>query len=76
MTRPDLGPRVARLEEDLTSISDTLIDIKETVDGHTSEFAAVRGTLAEHGTRLAAIEGSLSEILRRLDPHRPVRSVT
>ena len=67
MTGPDLSRRVERAEEDVTAISDTVLEIKETVDRHTAtldahgrELAAIRQTQAEHGQVLA-------EILRRLD---------
>ena len=59
--------RVDRAEEDLTAISDTVLDIKDTVDRHTV-------TLDEHGRELAAIREAQSrhgevlvEILRRLN---------
>lgn len=63
--------RVERAEQDITAISDTVLDIKETVGAHTE-------TLAEHGRKLDAIHGRLevlesrmeegfAEILRRLD---------
>lgn len=68
MTGPDLSRRVERAEEDVTAISDTVLEIKETVDRHTAtldahgrELAAIRATQAQHGEVLA-------EILRRLDP--------
>ena len=67
--------RVERAEQDITAISDTTLDIKETVDGHTE-------TLAEHGRKLDGIAGRLdtletrinrgfAEILRRLDNNPP-----
>jgi hypothetical protein len=67
MTRPELSRRVGRAEEDLTAVSDTVLDIKETVDRHTE-------TLAVHGRELTVIRETqvqhgevLAEILRRLD---------
>jgi hypothetical protein len=45
MASPELSRRVKRAEDDLTAISDTVLDIKETVDRHT-------GILAEHGQML------------------------
>lgn len=77
-----LGARVHRLEEDLTAIADTVVDIKQTVDRHSREFVAVRRTLDEHTRRLDHQDRILdrhtetldrhtellTEILRRLDP--------
>ncbi|MDN5916486.1 MAG: hypothetical protein L0I76_15525 [Pseudonocardia sp.] len=67
MTGSDLSRRVDRAEEDVTAISDTVLEIKETVDRHTAaleahghELAAIRETQSQHGEVLA-------EILRRLD---------
>ncbi|BBG05745.1 hypothetical protein C8E95_7109 [Pseudonocardia autotrophica] len=67
MAGPDLSRRVERAEEDVTAISDTVLEIKETVDRHTEtleahgrELAAIRETQSQHGEVLA-------EILRRLD---------
>lgn len=36
MSQPDLARRVDRVEQDLTAISDTVVEIKETVDGNTA----------------------------------------
>ena len=74
MTTPDLTPRVRWLEEDVSAITDTVLDIKHRVDGHTRIHGEHGLTLDEHGTELAAIRGTraehgeaLAEILRRLD---------
>jgi hypothetical protein len=72
MVSPEqLARRVDRTEDDCRAISDTVVDIKETVDSHTEELAAIRTTLAEHGQQLTALETRVTqgfaEILRRLD---------
>ena len=76
MASPEqVSRRVERAEQDITAISDTTLDIKETVDDHTE-------TLAEHGRKLDGITGRLdtletrinqgfAEILRRLDNNPP-----
>ncbi len=74
--------RVARAEQDITAISVTTLDIKETVDGHTETLAEHGRTLADHGRKLDDITGRLdtletrinqgfAEILRRLGNDRP-----
>ncbi|MQA08135.1 MAG: hypothetical protein GEU98_06195 [Pseudonocardiaceae bacterium] len=74
MSQPDLSRRVDRTESDLTAIADTVVDIKETADAHTT-------TLAEHGRELgeirqeqerqavtlADIQQTLTAIVNRLD---------
>ena len=61
MASPEqVSRRVERAEQDITAISDTTLDIKETVDGHTE-------TLAEHGRKLDDITGRLDTITGRLD---------
>jgi chromosome segregation ATPase len=65
--------RVERAEQDITAISDTLLDIKETVDSHTEELAAIRATqgehgrtLAEHGRKLDGLDGRMGTLEERL----------
>ncbi|MGH3927333.1 MAG: hypothetical protein ACRDTJ_11155 [Pseudonocardiaceae bacterium] len=81
MAIPDLSRRVARTEEDLAAIADTMLEIKATVDRHTDtlaahgrELAAHGRELTAHGRELTAIRETqaqhgeaLAEILRRLD---------
>lgn len=62
-----LGARVTRLEEDATALSDTLLEIRDTVDGHTADLAALQGAVSElqgtvngHTTELAAIHDTLN----------------
>ena len=83
MASPEqVSRRVERAEQDITAISDTTLDIKETVDGHTETLAQHGRTLAEHGRKLDGITGRLdtletrinqgfAEILRRLDNNPP-----
>ena len=63
---PRLRRRVEEQDDTITALSDTLIEVKEVVDGHTA-------TLAEHGRALGEIQATqaqqselLAEILRRL----------
>lgn len=74
MNQPDLSRRVDRAENDLTAISDTVIEIKETVDVHTRELGEIRQeqerqarTQAGHGDQLTSIQQTLATILQRLD---------
>jgi chromosome segregation ATPase len=60
--------RLVRAEEDITAISDTVLDIKATVDAHTEtlsehgrDLVDIKGTLSEHGRDLVDIKGTLSE---------------
>ncbi|WP_253831091.1 hypothetical protein [Prauserella aidingensis] len=74
MSQPDLSRRVDRTEDDLTAVADTVVEIKEAVDGHTRELGEIRqeqerqaGTLSEHGDQLTSIQQTLATILQRLD---------
>jgi septal ring factor EnvC (AmiA/AmiB activator) len=65
--------RVERAEQDITAIGDTLLDIKQTVDSHTEELAAIRATLgehgrtlAEHGRKLDGLDGRMGTLEERL----------
>ncbi|MGH4020325.1 MAG: hypothetical protein ACRDT0_14045 [Pseudonocardiaceae bacterium] len=61
MASPEqVSRRVERAEQDITAISDTALDIKEAVDGHTE-------TLAEHGRKLDDITGRLDTLETRID---------
>lgn len=51
--------RLMRAEEDITAISDTVLDIKATVDSHTE-------TLSGHGRDLTDIKGTLATITNTL----------
>ena len=52
--------RLMRAEEDITAISDTVLDIRATVNAHTD-------TLSTHGRELAGIRGALATITSTLD---------
>lgn len=71
MTSADLPRRIERTEEDLTAVSDTVLEIKEVVDGHTEALADIRTEVAAVNTRLDAMETRVAEgfteVLRRLD---------
>lgn len=71
MTGADLPRRVERTEEDLTAVSDTVLDTKGVVDQHTETLAEIHAGVAAVNTRLDALEtrvnDGLAEILRRLD---------
>lgn len=65
------SPEVARLvrrvneqDEAVCAVSDTVLDIKETVDQQTETLAVIQETQAQHGELLA--RELLAEILRRL----------
>lgn len=58
---------VERAEQDITAISDTVLDIKETVGGHTQELAAIRSTLDDHGRKLETLDGRMDSLVGRLD---------
>lgn len=74
MTSPELSRRVERHDQDLTAISDTVLDIRDTVDQHTEELAVIKRTqgqhtqqLNQHTQLLNQHTELLNEILRRLD---------
>jgi uncharacterized coiled-coil protein SlyX len=74
MSSPELvrlAGRVDSQDETLRAVSDTVVEIKETVDQHTRKLAAIQTTLTEQGRKLDALETRISEgfaqILRRLD---------
>ena len=70
MASPEQGSRrVERAEQDITAISDTTLDIKETVDGHTETLAQHGRTLAEHGRTLAEHGRTLAQQGRTLAEH-------
>jgi uncharacterized coiled-coil protein SlyX len=62
MASPEVTRLARRLDEQddtVRAISDTVLDIKETVDQHTETLAAMQQTQAQHGELL-------TEILHRL----------
>ncbi len=73
--------RLMRAEEDITAISDTVLDIRATVNAHTDtlsthgqELAGITATvnahtdtLSTHGQELAGIRGALTTITSTLD---------
>ncbi|HEU0088634.1 MAG TPA: hypothetical protein VFQ77_13485 [Pseudonocardiaceae bacterium] len=67
MTRPELSRRIERAEQDLTAISDTMLDIKDTVDQHTEELVGIKRVQEQHTQMLNQHTHLLNEILRRLD---------
>ncbi|MGH3631872.1 MAG: hypothetical protein ACRDRL_31085 [Sciscionella sp.] len=68
MSSPELSRRVDRHEDDIRAISDTVLDIKETVDGLADVQQQHTATLAEHGRELGEIKASVAEILALLRP--------
>lgn len=57
------SPEVARLarrvdaqDDTVRALSDTVLDIKETVDGHTEALAAIQQAVDQHTEALAAIQ--------------------
>ena len=66
MSSPELSRRVDRHEDDIRAISDTVMDIKETVDGLADVQQQHTATLAEHGRELGEIKSSGAEILALL----------
>ncbi len=70
------GPEVARLVrpvdeqyETVRAISDTMRDIKDTVDQHTETLAAIGETQAQHGELLTAVgqvQAQHSELLAEI----------
>ena len=68
MASPEqVSRRVERAEQDITAISDTTLDIKETVDGHTETLAEHGRMLVEHGRTLVEHGRTLAEHGRKLD---------
>ncbi len=71
MTSADLPRRVERTEEDLTAVSDTVLEIKDVVDQHTETLAGIRTEVGAVNARLDALETRVTEgfaeVLRRLD---------
>ncbi|MGQ0483017.1 MAG: hypothetical protein ACT4O0_18575 [Pseudonocardia sp.] len=68
-----LRRRVEAYDESQRALADTVLDIKETVDGHTAALADVKetvgnhtATLDQHTATLDQHTGLLTEILRRL----------
>lgn len=64
MSSPEVDRLARRLDEQddtVRAVSDTMLDIKETVDQHTETLATIQAAQAQHGELLA-------EILRRLGP--------
>ena len=66
MSSPELSRRVDRHEDDIRAISDTVMDIKETVDGLADVQQQHTVTLAAHGRELGEIKASVAEILTLL----------
>ncbi|MGH3624551.1 MAG: hypothetical protein ACRDQ5_22650 [Sciscionella sp.] len=61
MASPEqLSRRVNRAEQNITAISDTLLDVQETVHAHTE-------TLADHGRQLGEIRQEQERQATRLD---------
>ena len=70
-----LTRRVDSQDETLRAVADTVVDVRDIVDGHTGTLAEHTrlheqhtATLAEHTATLAEHTGMLREILRRLPP--------
>lgn len=62
-----LARRVDEQDETIRAVSDTELDIKETVDQHTEELTSIRRTQEQHTQALSQHTELLNEILRRLD---------
>ena len=60
--------RLVRAQEDITAISDTVLDIKATVDAHTGTLSGHGRDLADIKSTLAMITGTLGEILTMIRP--------
>ena len=77
-----LTRRIDKHDEDIRVVADLLVDVKETVDQHTVQLAAIGerldavagtlqqqgGMLEKQGRTLEQHGGMLAEILRRLEP--------
>lgn len=75
---PDNAESLSRLELGLPALVETVVGIKETVDGHTSELGEIRQeqqriarTLASHGDQITAIQQTLATIRQRLEQRSP-----
>lgn len=60
--------RLVRAEEDIIAISDTVLDIKATVDAHTDTLSTHGRDLADIKDILATITSTLDEILTAIRP--------
>lgn len=60
MSSPELSRRVDRHEDDIRAISDTVLDIKETVDGLAEAQQQHTATLATHGRDLAELKATVA----------------
>ncbi|GLZ52246.1 hypothetical protein [Actinomycetospora sp. NBRC 106378] len=83
MTEPDLAPRVDRLEgqyvslrEDITALSDSVLEVQTTLDEqkvtlarHTATLDRHTATLAEHSATLDQHTATLAEHSATLDQH-------
>lgn len=58
--------QVNEQDETVRAVSDTVLDIKETVDQHTGTLLMIQETQAQHGELLMRHGELLAEILRRL----------
>lgn len=55
-----------RAEEDITAVSDTLLDIQETVHGHTTTLGEIRQEQGRQAAKLDEISATLGALVRRL----------
>jgi methyl-accepting chemotaxis protein len=72
VTSPELYRRVDRAEQDLTAISDTLLDIKETVDQHTDELASIKRIQGQHSEVLNQHSEILNQHSEVLNQHSEI----
>ncbi|MGH3906895.1 MAG: hypothetical protein ACRDTE_22345 [Pseudonocardiaceae bacterium] len=72
MASPEVARLTRRLDEQddtVRAVSDTLLDIKETVDQHTEALAAIQATQAQQGETLSQHGEMLSQHGEMLSQH-------
>jgi hypothetical protein len=69
MSSPELSRRVDRHEDGIRAVSDTVLDIKETVDGLAEVQQQHTATLAEHGRDLGELKASVGELQTTVASH-------
>lgn len=58
--------RINAHDESLRAIADTVVEVKDAVDGHTRQLGEIQQEQERQNTELADIKTSLDEILRLL----------
>jgi methyl-accepting chemotaxis protein len=64
-----LRRRVEAYDESQRALADTVLDIKETVDGHTAALADVKETVGNHTATLDQHTATLDQHTATLDQH-------